>query len=923
MDYFNQYIYAEVSAKMISEIAYTETVTFWSTLISIPFMFLGAWTGKLAQEAAKKTGQEIVKTVQKSLLKTIFDIVLAPIREVFEEIIKDGFIEALAENLVDMVGLSEDLGFWISSLATSWRETKGALADILFDVSANLMSEVALSKALKAGDKDLATDLRNKIDQNRQQRQDKQDAKQEQKKTWQKLLGSDFFKGLLMLMPAFYFGTFDFLALSSLNKMVKGAIQLPKLYAQQKTIEHARRKAELESWFKDTPSMSPDNLLINNMKKPANIDGEVLNNLFRERQQDLDTDTNTDLYNPPAVNIAPFFNPNPRIQQRNELESKFSDLEFESLLDVAPVESPSFKNTFLSQPDLEGDVNLMHAFYVKKDISISKLLSKLELDSRTHVFVNDKEIDADTYSEFILTTKNEVALLPFTQASGGPQENVDSVKVDIKFGDKEEALFPEFDRDRINYIHAKLFDPNYDQNKPKKALDQIRYRSDLILEAREILKTTKYKGLEIIVDERVNWQVLAFLQDKFNKGEKWTPLEEIIADVAKFYLSGGPVDFSSDPDYKRVKHIIGIWIENLFREYGALGALGSMGEKVYTKYMNRLLDSIIQSDPTLSQFRAQLMQDAMKVFEERRVSNDYIMNLVKRGSNLINTLFDAYRHNYDLSSDDLERFMHILQYGSESWDSNMAGFNIEQSFNRLRLSDRPESFEFLAQLFRDFIGQVAVVKEDDIIRAFKRYNPVFSVFLNEYYLDKSKNEGLSYLLKTEKYFKEYYERKHKKYVDAQGNINAILAMNHYCTDPDANWEKPSMTALQIKLLLDLWDGRDALTGERLRDENGNLLERVERHHYEVLAIVDGKIIFIKYDCRLVAQVPLSKSSHGKMKSVANADRYAGYFKNVMEKLMRGEWATPYWWEKTNPEALGSFEENLLRLGYVKPDNLEQ
>jgi len=34
MDYFNQYTYTEVTANMISEIAYTETLTFWSTIIS-------------------------------------------------------------------------------------------------------------------------------------------------------------------------------------------------------------------------------------------------------------------------------------------------------------------------------------------------------------------------------------------------------------------------------------------------------------------------------------------------------------------------------------------------------------------------------------------------------------------------------------------------------------------------------------------------------------------------------------------------------------------------------------------------------------------------------------------------------------------------------------------------------------------------
>lgn len=54
---------------------------------------------------------------------------------------------------------------------------------------------------------------------------------------------------------------------------------------------------------------------------------------------------------------------------------------------------------------------------------------------------------------------------------------------------------------------------------------------------------------------------------------------------------------------------------------------------------------------------------------------------------------------------------------------------------------------------------------------------------------------------------------------------------------------------------------------------------------------------------------------------AHADRYAGYFKEIMEKLMRGEWAVPYWWE--DPDGIRHFEESLLRLGFVKPDNLDR
>ena len=53
---------------------------------------------------------------------------------------------------------------------------------------------------------------------------------------------------------------------------------------------------------------------------------------------------------------------------------------------------------------------------------------------------------------------------------------------------------------------------------------------------------------------------------------------------------------------------------------------------------------------------------------------------------------------------------------------------------------------------------------------------------------------------------------------------------------------------------------------------------------------------MKFDCRLVAQVPLSDRSHGLMRSTEVAKEYEIYFKETLEKLMNGEWTTPYWWE---------------------------
>ena len=79
---------------------------------------------------------------------------------------------------------------------------------------------------------------------------------------------------------------------------------------------------------------------------------------------------------------------------------------------------------------------------------------------------------------------------------------------------------------------------------------QIVYRIGLILEAGEFLKSITYNGLEILIDEVINPEVLAFIQDKFNKGEECSKLERIIADVGCYlmgrYKYDGMVNSESD-----------------------------------------------------------------------------------------------------------------------------------------------------------------------------------------------------------------------------------------------------------------------------------------------------------------------------------------------------------------------------------------
>jgi hypothetical protein len=151
--------------------------------------------------------------------------------------------------------------------------------------------------------------------------------------------------------------------------------------------------------------------------------------------------------------------------------------------------------------------------------------------------------------------------------------------------------------------------------------------------------------------------------------------------------------------------------------------------------------------------------------------------------------------------------------------------------------------------------------------------------------------------------------------------DALEEMNQYSKGHHASWR--SVVDLQTALLLELWDGRDALTGKKLVSENGDLLETVIRHHYEIIGYDGRDPIFMKFDCRLMAQVPLSDPSHGVVKQVvdSNPQKYADNFKKIMEKLMRGEWATPDWWR--DPDDIKKFETNLVNLGFVRPDNLNR
>ncbi|MBA7484894.1 hypothetical protein ES707_20425 [subsurface metagenome] len=329
MDYFNQYTYAEISSNMISEIAYTETLTFWSTLISAPLVYFGSWAisagvGKMFGEA----GSNAVKSMlQKSIMGGLVGTVVSPIKEVFQEIIEDGFREALLENLVSIAGGTDDLGFWLSSLSTSYREVKGALGELTFGET-NLKNTFSLIYAISSGDVDTRLEIEQRITQDLKQRKEAETAKKEQMSFWDKMLKTDFLKGLFMVIPSVFFGSFSFVALSGLKKITTSSIKLsPAAYAKYESLKHIGRKKSIGKAVGGQSAFSSGNMftdrVLGQTKKPAELDGvkSEIDDKFEEQQE-------SDKKSPPLLQVLSSINSNPKqIQAKEKITKAFNEIQ--------------------------------------------------------------------------------------------------------------------------------------------------------------------------------------------------------------------------------------------------------------------------------------------------------------------------------------------------------------------------------------------------------------------------------------------------------------------------------------------------------------------------------------------------------------------------------------------------------------------
>ncbi|KKN59017.1 hypothetical protein LCGC14_0546420 [marine sediment metagenome] len=536
MDYFNQYTYAEVSANMISEIAYTETLTFWSTLISVPLAYFGslaatAAVGKMAGEAGSKAVSSLLASQLGNLGKMFTSLITAPIKEVFEEIIKDGLIESLAENIVSLAGGSDDLGFWLSSLGTSGRETKGALGQLVLG-DTNLKTAISLANLEKSGNKKLARQIGDLIAQSITQKQNAEAQKRAEMSSWKKMIKSGVFKGLTFIGTALFFGGSSYFMLKGIKNTILGATDIsPKTFGIDKTKQNAKRKSEANSIPEGTGSATQGS---ENQNKKLNtkpqIDKEFLTNLFKSLQE---SKSETD--SPPLNDNLQRINPNPKLVQRSLLTKKFNKIE--NFEDFENADSDrSFRERWLTQTeDYGGDINLMNEFSVKKDISIYNLFKNLKLDVIDYsITINSKIVDSENF-DTIIKPQDELLLVPISKgrrpdpASGGGDINVENIR--IRIGDNFEGLLRAYDEDTIIKIYSEFFGLVY-EGKPTNVPQRIVFSTHLILEAKESLTSTIYEGKEVIVDENVNWEVLAILKNKIIKGEELTKLERNIIDVA-------------------------------------------------------------------------------------------------------------------------------------------------------------------------------------------------------------------------------------------------------------------------------------------------------------------------------------------------------------------------------------------------------
>ncbi|TFF90048.1 MAG: signal peptidase I, partial [Promethearchaeota archaeon] len=339
MDYFNQYTYAKVSAELIGEVGYTETLTVWSTAISLPFTILGSYlVSQYMGSGAQAGAQNVVSGMGSGLLgglmgiSQVFQIIGAPLMEAFEEVFIDSFIEALSQNIVEMTGGTEALGYWVSSGLTSVRESHGPMADIsLGDIQTQL-------NLYLMQDFDLVqrTGLQANL-------QAQEQASRTSKLVQRKLLTSLAAKGIAILAGSILMGGFNIFSLGSIMDMMARALQeekdiLEQKYLMKNTILQNAKKGRIImngdyfEWEGDFPSSTQSEII-------EEITS-TMNEAFKAKQEN----NKVDMSLKPAI---PYLNPDPRnYDSQHELASKFNEISLINFATELDIEKSALVSIF-------------------------------------------------------------------------------------------------------------------------------------------------------------------------------------------------------------------------------------------------------------------------------------------------------------------------------------------------------------------------------------------------------------------------------------------------------------------------------------------------------------------------------------------------------------------------------------------------
>ncbi|MBD3194118.1 MAG: hypothetical protein GF317_03625 [Candidatus Lokiarchaeota archaeon] len=467
---------------MISEITYTETLTFWSTLISAPSILLGSYTTK-GMEAILAEGSKVtVKSVLRAVLQQTIG---SAIQEVFQEIVEDGLIETLAENGADILGLTDDVGFLLSSLGTSGRELKGSLAQLTFG-STDPRAEISNA----AGDTDKMKALLDKKMKQQAQMQQQQSA---QRSVLHTITSSTVLKSAFALIPAILTMNLGLFAAG----VLKGALNLPKLHTDVKAAAHARRKQllirNIEQQTEGDKSLSAQSLFIGNLqkaqKKPSELSAADLNALFRRDQE-----TNT--IDPPITIQFPNINSNTKLDMREKLSDVFTQVK-ESTQDLSSPQEAS-------SPILSDSTSILENDYKKK-------YSPWHLETAFDVQLSDIAIGDPYEGLFAPMDMNQITAL-YSQLfdsqehiSQTPQETLERLHYPVE---------------EIQHVVEALIGRSYD--------------------GMDIIESQDGKRLE------VRQEVLERINQKRIDGVFLSQIEQLILGVGAYLMSNLPLTFERD-----------------------------------------------------------------------------------------------------------------------------------------------------------------------------------------------------------------------------------------------------------------------------------------------------------------------------------------------------------------------------------------